>query len=118
MNRRRFLSLVANAAVALSVPALAARASETRPIALHARKFEFSPSEIKVPAGREVTFAVTSSDFVHGFSMPDFGVRHDLVPGRTIEVTIRPANAGRFLFLCDNFCGDGHDKMTGVLVVA
>ena len=30
---------------------------------------------------------------------------------------MRPDRAGRFVFLCDNFCGEGHDRMTGFLVV-
>jgi len=82
-----------------------------------ARKFEFTPSEIAVRTGRRVTFVLSSADFAHGFNMPDFGVRQDPIPGRTIEVTITPARAGRYHFLCDNFCGDGHDRMLGILVV-
>ena len=59
----------------------------------------------------------TSEDFAHGFNLPDFGVRKDLVPGVAVEVTITPAKSGRFHYLCDNFCGEGHDKMSGILVV-
>jgi heme/copper-type cytochrome/quinol oxidase subunit 2 len=24
---------------------------------------------------------------------------------------------GRYHYLCDNFCGDGHDRMSGILIV-
>ena len=96
---------------------LSASASEPQYVAVHARKFEFSPSEITVTTGRPLTLAVTSADFAHGFGLPDFGVRKDLVPGRTIEFTITPTKEGRYQFLCDNFCGDGHDRMSGTLVV-
>jgi cytochrome c oxidase subunit 2 len=34
-----------------------------------------------------------------------------------VEVTFTPDRAGRFVFLCDNFCGEGHDRMTGFLLV-
>ena len=44
-------------------------------------------------------------------------MRVDLVPGKTVELTFTPDRAGRFVFLCDNFCGEGHDRMTGFLVV-
>ena len=60
---------------------------------------------------------LSTEDFVHGFSVPDFNTRIDLVPGKTFELTLTPNRAGRFVFLCDNFCGDGHDRMTGSLIV-
>jgi cytochrome c oxidase subunit II len=86
-------------------------------IPLTATRFEFSAKEISVKKGRPVTLVLTTPDFVHGFSVPDFNVRVDLSPGRTVEVTFTPDRAGRFVFLCDNFCGEGHDRMTGFLVV-
>jgi cytochrome c oxidase subunit 2 len=117
VDRRRFLRLTASGAVASAFTALAAPATETRYIAAQARKFEFTPSEITVTRGQPVTLAVTSADFAHGFTMPDFGVRTDLIPGRTIEVRITPMTEGRYHYLCDNFCGDGHDRMSGILIV-
>ena len=86
-------------------------------IALRASKYEFDAKEIRVRKGSPVTLVLTTPDFVHGFGVPDFNVRVDLIPGRTVEVTFVPDRAGRFVFLCDNFCGDGHDRMTGFLVV-
>lgn len=86
-------------------------------IALTAKKFEFSAKEIRLKKGKPVTFALTTSDFVHGFNVPDFNVRADLIPGKTVEITFTPDRAGRFAFLCDNFCGEGHDRMSGFLVV-
>ena len=88
MDRRQFLRLTASGAFASAFGALAAPAAGTRTIAVQARKFEFTPSEISVAQGRPVTLAVTSADFVHGFAIPDFGVRVDLIPGRTTEVGI------------------------------
>jgi cytochrome c oxidase subunit 2 len=118
VDRRSFLRLAAGGAVASAAAELAVSANETRYIGIHARKFEFTPSEITVTKGRPVTLALTSADFTHGFNMPDFGVRKDLIPGRTIEVMITPTKEGRYHVLCDNFCGDGHDRMSGILVVA
>jgi len=86
-------------------------------VELAASKFEFSAREIRVRRGQPVTFILRASDFVHGFSVPDFHVRTDLVPGKTIALTFTPDKTGRFAFLCDNFCGEGHDHMSGVLVV-
>ncbi len=87
-------------------------------IELVARKFDFGTAEIKLKKGRPVTFVLTGADFVHGFSVPDFNVRVDVIPGKPVEVTITADKAGRFHFLCDNFCGEDHDKMSGFLVVS
>jgi cytochrome c oxidase subunit II len=118
--RRQFMGLALIAAVSAStgyvVAALAADAQPVR-IALTATKFAFSSKEIVVRKGRPVTLVLTSPDFVHGFSVPDFKLRRDVPPGKTVEVTFTPDRAGRFIFLCDNFCGEGHDQMAGLLVV-
>ncbi len=54
---------------------------------------------------------------MHGFAVPELGARVDLVPGRTVTLGLTPPRAGRFTMLCDNFCGEGHDRMSGWLVV-
>lgn len=110
------------AAAVLAAPAGFLAATVTSPkgaerIELSAKKYEFSAAEIRVRKGRPVTLVMTASDFVHGFSVPDLKVRTDLVPGKAVELTFTPDRAGRFVFLCDNFCGDAHDRMTGYLVV-
>lgn len=92
--------------------------AEGRTIEVDVRRFKFTPEEIKVKAGEQVTLAFKSQDFIHGFSAPDLGVRADLIPGQVTRVKIQVAKAGRVDFLCDNFCGDGHEQMHGVLIVA
>jgi cytochrome c oxidase subunit 2 len=103
-------------AAAAGYLAAAAYAPHAR-VELTARKYDFSEKEIRLRKGVPVTFAITTPDFAHGFSVPDLNVRTDLVPGRTVEVTFTPAKAGRYVFLCDNFCGEAHDRMTGFIVV-
>jgi cytochrome c oxidase subunit 2 len=97
--------------------AVAPAAERGTRVALSATKFEFSAKEIRVRKGEPVTFVLTASDFVHGFSVPDLNARADIVPGKAVELTVTPNKAGRIVFLCDNFCGDGHDQMSGLLVV-
>jgi cytochrome c oxidase subunit 2 len=98
------------------VSAVAADASAQR-IEVVAKKFDFGPKEVRVKKGQRVTIVLTTPDFVHGFSVPDFNVRADGIPGKTVEVTFVADKAGKFIFLCDNFCGEDHDKMTGFLIV-
>jgi cytochrome c oxidase subunit 2 len=96
----------------------AATGTGAQRVAVGAVKFEFSTPEIRVKKGRPVMLELTALDFAHGFSLPDFNVRADLVPGRKVEVTFTPERVGRFVFLCDNFCGEAHDDMSGYLIVA
>jgi cytochrome c oxidase subunit 2 len=113
-RRRALASLGALVAAAVAGSRAAAPA---RRVELVAKRFEFMPPEVTVARGTRLTLVVTATDFVHGFSMPDFEVRRDLVPGKAVELTITPQVPGRFHYLCDNFCGEGHDRMSGILVV-
>jgi cytochrome c oxidase subunit II len=114
-GRRAFLG-VASGFAAVVAGSIAA-APPARRIEITAKRFEFIPPEISVARGTRLTLVVTAIDFVHGFSMPDFAIRNDLLPGKPAEVTLTPGTPGRFHYLCDNFCGDGHDRMSGILVV-
>ena len=60
---------------------------------------------------------LTSEDRIHGFKMPDFGLRTDIVPGQETRVTITPDKEGDFTYFCDVFWGGGHEDMNGTLVV-
>jgi len=64
-----------------------------------------------------ITFVLTSFDRIHGFKMPEFGIRTDIIPDQETRVTITPQKTGSFAFFCDVFCGDGHEDMGGTLIV-
>ena len=82
-----------------------------------AKKFEFTPSEVKLKKGVPVVLELTSADVPMGFSAPDFKVRADIIPGIVARVRIVPDKAGTFDFVCDVFCGSGHEDMSGTIVV-
>jgi cytochrome c oxidase subunit 2 len=52
-----------------------------------------------------------------GFNLPDFNVRGDIMPGKVTRVRFVPDKTGTFTFLCDLFCGSGHEEMNGKLTV-
>jgi len=104
-------------AAALAATSVAGAQDEVR-IELTAEKFHFGTQEIRLKKDRRVTIVLTSPDYAHGFAVPDLGVRGDAIPGKRVEITFIPDRAGRFRFLCDNFCGEDHDSMAGMLVVA
>ncbi len=88
-----------------------------RVVKVSARRFVFTPNEITVRSGEPVTFELTTEDVFMGFNLPDFHVRTDIVPGKAMRLPVTPDKAGRFTFLCDVFCGEGHESMNGTLIV-
>ena len=62
--------------------------------------------------------SIRSLDFVHGMNIPDLGMRLDLGPGRVTRLELQPKAAGVIDFVCDNFCGDGHEEMHGRFIVS
>jgi cytochrome c oxidase subunit II len=120
VNRRRFLEAAAVSAAAGGAVCAAAAigASSPRRIEVKGSKFAFTPSEIKVRKDEAVVFVLTAEDFPHGFALPEFKVRRDFLPGKVVELPFTADKAGKFHLICDNFCGEGHDMMSGWLVVA
>lgn len=110
-------AIVATFVQNLYQPASAADAPVLR-VEITAKKFEFGAKEIRVKRGQRVTIVLRSLDFVHGFHLPDFNVRADGIPGKSVEITFVADKSGKFIYLCDNFCGDRHDQMSGLLIVS
>jgi cytochrome c oxidase subunit 2 len=113
---RRQLLVASTALVAGAGAGVLAQGSE-RVIKVSARKFAFTPSEIALKKGEPVTLELSTEDVFMGFNAPDLKVRSDIVPGKVMRVRLTPDRAGSFPFLCDIFCGDGHETMSGKIVV-
>ncbi len=119
LTRRRMLAGAVAAGVAGGALLRAAFAQGApRVIEMTARRFQFEPNEIPLKAGERVVLAIRSIDFMHGMNIPDLGVRKDLVPGQITRVELQPKEPGVIDFLCDNFCGDGHETMNGRFIVS
>jgi cytochrome c oxidase subunit II len=112
-RRRWLLAAAASAAALLRVDARAA----PRVIKVHARRFVFTPDHIALAPHEQVVFEITAQDTMMGFSIPQFGVRADVPPGTVVKVAATAGDAGTVPFLCDIFCGSGHESMNGVIVV-
>ncbi len=86
-------------------------------IRISAKRFEYSPKNITVKKGVPVVLEFTSLDRLHGFSCPGLKIRGDVRPGKVTQVRFVPDTARPYLFHCDNFCGTGHEGMTGTITV-
>lgn len=120
MNPGRRRLLAAGAAAALAGGALALRAQAQgaeQVIRITARKFVFLPQEITLKQGVPVVLEFTAPEVVMGFSAPDFKLRADIIPGQVARVRLLPQQLGTFDFLCDIFCGEGHEGMSGKIHV-
>ena len=115
-SRRRLL--VAGVTVVAGVAAgVRVAANQERVIKVVARKFAFLPNEIVLKRGEPVVIELTSPEIVMGFNAPDLKLRADIIPGEVARVRFTPDRAGTFPFLCDIFCGEGHEGMSGKIVV-
>lgn len=74
--------------------------------------------ELHVPVGSPYKFVLRSKDVLHNFTVPQFRVKMDLVPGTTTYTWLTPTRTGRYDILCEELCGIGHYAMRGVVVVA
>ena len=88
-----------------------------RVIKIVSRRFTFEPSNIVIKKGEAVKLQITTQDVLMGFNAPDFATRADIVPGAAAEVHLKPDKTGTFTYLCDIFCGSGHENMNGKITV-
>ena len=88
-----------------------------REIHITAKKFDFTPDTITLKKDEPVVLVISSQDRNHGFNLRGFGIRADINPGGTARIRFTPNKTGKFTFSCDVFCGEGHEDMTGTIVV-
>jgi cytochrome c oxidase subunit 2 len=103
-------------------------------IEVSAKKYEFTPNEIRVKQGTRVELKVHSEDETHGIKLSVYaegtkdkgkpGLLFDQ-PGENGKVTkgvdqvldFVAQESGTYDFKCAKVCGLGHDRMKGKLVV-
>jgi cytochrome c oxidase subunit 2 len=117
--RRRALLQAAAAAGLLAATGRMMVMAQAKPrmIPITAKKFEYEPATLELKLNQPVVFQFYTLVVVMGFSVPDFGVRGTIIPGQVTEVAMTPTKTGEFTFLCDVFCGSGHENMEGTMRV-
>ena len=121
-------------AAGVARPANAQGDANTKVIEVSAKKYEFSPSEIRVPKGTRVELKVHSVDETHGVKLEVYpeGAKDKGTPGLVFDhpddngkvakgvdqvLDFVAQVPGTYDFKCAKFCGFGHDKMKGKLIV-
>ena len=64
-----------------------------------------------LPKNTHIRLLITSSDVLHSWSVPSFGVKVDAVPGRLNQASLYIKNTGTFYGQCSELCGVNHAFM-------
>ena len=73
-------------------------------------------NSLHVPTGRPVQLTMISQDVFHSFSIPDFRVKREVVPGRYSTVWFNATTPGTYHLFCTQYCGTQHSGMIGEIV--
>nr|DAZ91252.1 TPA_asm: COX2 [Gammarus fossarum] len=66
---------------------------------------------VAMPTNSKIRLVTTSSDVIHSWSMPAFGVKADAVPGRLNQLMFSIKRSGVFYGQCSEICGSNHSFM-------
>ncbi len=70
-----------------------------------------------VPAHKKIRILTTSSDVVHSWFVPAFGVKQDAIPGVMRDTWFKADKAGTYRGFCTELCGKDHAYMPVVVKV-
>src|ERR1700728_654324 len=70
-------------------------------------------NSLHVPTGRAVQLTIISQDVFHSFSIPDFRVKREVIPGRYSTVWFNATTPGTYHIFCTQYCGTNHSVMIG-----
>jgi len=68
-------------------------------------------TKLYVPVGKPVRVELVSRDVIHGFYLPAFRVKRDVVPGMKNHAWFVATRAGFYDLFCSQYCGTGHSAM-------
>ena len=112
-----FAVLLLSSALVRGGPAQSATQAAGSETKITAKKYEFDPNVITVKSGERVKLVITALDHDHGFKLEAFKVNERLKKGTPTTIEFTADKVGTFAFECSHFCGVGHGKMKGTLVV-
>ncbi len=73
--------------------------------------------DLHVPVNTPIRLVMTSEDVIHGFYIPAFRLKHDVLPGRYVKVWFEAVKPGEYQIYCTQYCGTGHSTMWAKAVV-
>ena len=113
----RVRTTLALAAFAMSASIAQDASPGANEIKMTAMKYDFNPNVVRAKKGEHVKLVVTALDRDHGFKLEAFHIEQRLPKGVAVTIEFVADQAGTFPFQCSVFCGMGHKKMKGQLIV-
>lgn len=93
-------------------------AAPPRSFELVASKFKFEPATLEVAEGDRVRLTLRSTDTEHGLEIKKLKVKVTVPKGgEAVVVEFVADKAGTYEFKCSEYCGSGHGRMKGQLLV-
>jgi len=80
-------------------------------------QYLFASKTLYLPVGQQVDLQMTSLDVLHSFFVPEFRLKQDIVPGRTVDLRITPTRIGHYKAMCSQLCGRLHAQMVADIYV-
>ncbi|MEM6839258.1 MAG: cytochrome c oxidase subunit II [Cyanobacteria bacterium P01_C01_bin.120] len=93
---------------------VAAPAAANDPIEVHARQWawefyypqqQVSSTELHLPIDQRALLRLSSEDVLHGFYVPAFRIKQDIIPGREIDFEFTPIREGRYRVRDSDYSG-------------
>jgi cytochrome c oxidase subunit 2 len=72
---------------------------------------------LHVPVNQPVRLKMISEDVIHSFFIPAFRIKQDVLPGRYSSIWFEPSKTGTYHLFCAEYCGHGHSRMIGQIMV-
>jgi cytochrome c oxidase subunit 2 len=66
---------------------------------------------LHVPTGKPIQLTMISQDVFHSFSIPDFRIKREVIPGRYSTVWFQATTPGEYHLFCTQYCGTNHSQM-------
>ena len=98
-------------------PAESPAESNVQEIRLTIKKYEYQPNVIHVKEGERVRLILTALDRKHGFELKEWKIKTEMEKGEEAVVEFVASRSGEFEFKCSVFCGFGHGRVKGKLIV-
>jgi cytochrome c oxidase subunit 2 len=84
-------------------------------------EFEYEGEKVSdtlmLPINKSVKIDLISTDVLHGFSVPAFRIKEDMVPVKDNYTWFKPGELGEFDLYCTVYCGLSHSYMRSIVKV-
>lgn len=101
---------------------VASHSGETSPLDVYllAQQWSFDPGVLHLSANQSYRFRMMAVDVAHGASLQLGKASHiiQLPTGALVEQELSFTEPGEYLLYCTIYCGEGHQFMSGKIVVS